>query len=361
MLLKIMGLLLLFGLSSAFCAVFIEFMRKKNINISAYRLKYDLYIYSYTLFFALCALVCHFFPSANDAVYAVSSFQFYVPFICSFLLYLLFLLEMPTLLNAAVVVFSFLCVYLIKTNNALIFGDIFPLWAENLIVGFFLVLFVFGLRLLNRVYAVFSTYMLFSCLAMVCLCLAGALPFVLAQMMCLWAGFFAALMQTNFHGNQFDINDGGVVSLSFLLGCVFVFCANELAESAVWILALYPLLELFWSLTRRYVLLKKSARLSDQAIYVSVLSRDFPLETLISNLIKLFVATAALALFQLYSPNVYSILIVAIVLNVWLLSKLYRFDEVKPTFKQINADLSENIKDEVRKARKTLHTKEGKR
>lgn len=358
MLLKLIGLLLLFGLSSAFCAVFIQFMRKKNINVAVYRLKYDLYVYFFTLFFALCALTFHFFPSTNDAVYDVSLFQFYVPFVCSFLLYVLFLLEMPTLLNAAVIVFSFLCVFLLKTNNALIFADIFPLWAENLIVWFFLVLFVFGIRLLNRVYAVFSTFMLFCSLATVCFCLAGALPFLMAPMMCLWAGFFAALLKINFYGNQVEINDGVIVSVGFLLGSAFVFSANELAESAVWILALYPLLELFWSLTRRYVLLKKSPRLSDQTVYVSVLSRDFPLEALVSNLIKLFVATAALALFQLYSPNVYSILIVAIVLNIWLLNKLYRFDEANPTFKQINADLSQDIKDGVRK---TIHKKESKR
>ncbi len=330
----------------------IHFFYKKNLVSALYQLKNDMYIHLLALFSLTSALVFYFLPPLADQIHLLSTLQFFMPLTFAVVLYVLFLLEEPLLLHIGLFVLTFANVFMIRNSQNLIFDGSLSYILENIVVAVLLYLFILGVKTLNKVFSVHNLYMLSTFLGLIFLFFASALPFYLALLSCFWVGCFGALSQKNFYTNKININDGAVISSAFILTSFFLYSANELVFSSVYMFMIYPLCELIFSFVERYIFHNKDYLL--QSIYSNVLSRDLPLDVLHASLLKLFVLNTLLALFQLYSTNILALPIIAPLINIWLLSKLYHFNEPDQTLKDSGNSFIGDVKKELQEIQQTL-------
>ena len=335
------GVLWLFA-GYIFARLFVRFLPfdKDALN---YELKRDVYAYVWLFMFASALLLKAFAPSSVDAIFPLLSWQIALLFILSAFIYFAFLTENKKFLYLCVAVSSVLAAYLLTPQTDHFFGIILPyVWVIVCLSAlvFVLTLASYLLAALVGVYALFVSVFLISAGF---LSLAGGLPVWLGVTAVLWAGLWIGIYQFNAEPQKITLNTGASLSMGFLLSCFMLKANAEMAGSSVLILFSFIIAELILSAYRRYILRSEETNLalntSHFIAYQQVLN-GAPVYVLV---LKIGIINGALALFQLYSENAFSLPVLALVINLWMLSKMFEPEE-KKTFKQLNQDFVKDLK-----------------
>lgn len=331
-----------------------RFLNDKGSIFSKYSLKKDSYLYILLMFAIGLISVVYFVPDMHDAVIPIKTHQIVLCILFSALIYLFFLLETTWLLNLGIFFFSILSCFLFLNPASLILTNLIPWQAEILIFGVVFALITLSSKVLIGLPGIFSTYMSTVCVSLIFIAFAGGIPFYIAFIAALMVGVWLAALQVNFYDFNFKINEGIVLSSTFLLCSLFLIGINELAAPSMLILAVYPIAESLISLMREYILKQRQTNLYQNSVYFKTFQKGVPIEALHTLLLKLGIINGGFALFQLYAPNVFTLPLIAFVINLWLLGKLSQSDKGDVSLKETNAQMIQNIKQEIQEIKQGL-------
>jgi len=319
----------------------------KNTELSDYQFKKDPYIYIF-LMLALGIISVSFIPPAfQNAITPLKISQIIGAFCFSALIYLLFLFETNKLLNFSILSLSILSAFLFLNPDSLLLSKTISPSIERLIVGIILAGFVFSAKTLIGLPGIFSCFVIVFSSGLAIIALAGGLPIYILLVATLVLGVATSLFQSNRFDFYLKTNEGSLMSFFFLLGSLLLIGINEFAAPSVLILMTYPLSELIWCLIAQYILRRKSPDLYVHATYFVAYKKETDLTAVQGFVFKIGVINGALSLFQLYSPNIFTLPFLTFLINFWLISKLYNVEQPIPTLNQANTQLIQNIKDEI--------------
>ena len=312
-----------------------------------YQFKKDPYIYIFLILAVLFGAVYFLNPYFKDAVCPPHLIWLGTSFVFAGLIYLLFLLETDKLLDTCVVIFSILSTFLFADKSALADLAPVPWWLSALGVGLTVSLITLGSRVLAGLTGVFSLVMSMLSLGLFLTSCFGGTPSYLGLMAIAMFGAFACIFQFNAFRLHLKINEGAMMSVTFLFCMLLLSGVNEFAGPSMLILPLYIIAELLWSLCAQYILRRKETDLCFNAIYWSAFQKTTDIGLVYTIIFKICIINIVLSCFQLYAQNAFTLPLLALIINFWLLSKLNVAGQEESTLKDINTDFVENIKTEI--------------
>ncbi len=294
-----------------------------------YHFKTDVTIYTFLMMFISFLGSYLIGKNFSDAVAVLSFWKVMVPFVATFVIYGLFLMEMNRLFMMATVLFSFICGFIFIEPSSLMFQNVIPSYLE--ISGYCLIASVIALsgKVLKGVHGLFPLYFLMFMVGLALLAFMGGLPIYFAYFACFCCGLWVVVYQFNMYDENLHLSEGTAVSMMFLIGSLFLMAINELSFSSVFILSVYPITELLWALFGICFLKDGSPDLYMYTSFYQTYLKGVNALTLQNLLFKLLLINILFALVQLYAPNIYTFPILTFVFNFWMMSKFHSGDDKK--------------------------------
>ncbi|MBR2299374.1 MAG: hypothetical protein IJ870_02210 [Alphaproteobacteria bacterium] len=326
----------------------------KNSELEEYTFKKDVYLYMFLMFLIGSIGIGFFLPHFHDFVVPLKILQIAGAFFFAAIIYLLFLLETKKLLDLAVFALSILSAFWFISKDSLAFSAFIPYQLEILGIGILVALFVLSAKILIALPSLYSSFISMVLIGLLLISLIGGLPSYVILFASLMLGAWIAVLQMNFFEFKFKINEGAVMSANFLLGAILLLGVNEFAAPSMLILVIYPLAELIWCVIADYILKRHVPDLYLNAAYYTAFEKGADLQTLRAFIFKLSVTNIALALFQLYAPNPFTLPFLGFLINFWLMAKLYNIDQPNQTLKQTNTQFMQDVKNEIENIKQTF-------
>ncbi len=292
-----------------------------------YHFKTDVTIYVFLMMFISFSGSYLIGRNFFDAVAPLPFWKVMVPFIAASVIYGLFLMEMNKIFMMAVVLFSFICGFILIEPSSLMFKDVIPGFVE--ISGYCLIASVIALsgKVLKGVHGLFSLYLLMFMAGLALLAFMGGLPIYFAYFACFCCGLWVVAFQVNMYDENLHFNEGSAVLMMFLIGSFFLMAVNELTLSSVFFLSACPSAELIWAIVGMCFLNNRSPDLYTYTPFYKKYLEGVNAVILQNLLFKLLVMNILFSLVQLYAPNVFTFLFLTMVFNFWMFSKLHTSKE----------------------------------
>lgn len=334
-------------------AVLARFCAKKNMFSGSYRAVYDPFFYVFGVLCVGTFGVLFFSKDTNDIVTNFSLIKYFAVFLSALCLYVFSLFEAKRVFKTLIVMFSIGGAFLMISGTINPFGGILPWRAAVFVVGLMMGVLALSGGVMNALVGVFETLVFYMALGVVLLFFVGGMPFYVAFLGALWVGSSIALRQVSLSYNQIILPSNACRVLLFLFAMIFCTTAvNEFCAPSILILSAYPLSELILACFLVYVLKKEPSDLAVNTVYVGVYQKGVTVDALHIALLKLGAINIFLCLFQVYSPNPLTLPVLAFLINGWLLSKLYHFDEEELPVKTVRGAFIESVKDGFRNIKK---------
>jgi UDP-N-acetylmuramyl pentapeptide phosphotransferase/UDP-N-acetylglucosamine-1-phosphate transferase len=297
------------------------------------------------LFLCIGWLGVHFLlPDNQDVLTPLGNLQIVAWFLFAAAIYAFDLIDNDILTRCTVSVLSGLVVLLFPSESE-IFGQGYPFWVDRALGAAMMILLTYALPLLNGISTILSLQMLAFSLGGVIISVLGGLP-IYWGLMCAFAfGLWAAYLQANVYAEQLPLSSSACLSIGFLFGCLSLEGCAELAAPSLWILWAYPMAEFLWMFVSRYLLRQRESEFYENCGYWSLLSKGVEPAALLLGISKILLINLLLAFFQLYAPNPYSLPMFALVADLWFLYTMHRVSSPSKTFREINGELIQTIKD----------------
>lgn len=336
-----------------FCAITpICMYLKKNI-ISEYKLKNDVWIYMWILSFIFTTALYFLLPNFNDLISEIKYIRIFLAFILSAFIYAAHLLEMRKTEFFVICLSSAVATFLIP-NNILVFEGNIPFIADRLIIFAGIFLITFFAKILNGMSAVFALFMLTCLLGISLISLLEGLPLAFGFIAFALTGIWLGFLRYNWYPSELFLTDGACTSAGFLLANFFVYSCQEFAGSSMLILCAYLISEIIWVVTRRYIFRIKEPDFYNNTSYFCAYLKDITVPAILVAIYKIGIINIIFAGFQIYSPNMFSLPVFSVVVNMWLLNTMCNASESKLSLKDVNKAFIQDIKDEVSNIKQSL-------
>jgi len=324
-----------------------KFLSFKNDALESYQFTKDPYIYIFLILLTGFVFVGFFAADFKDLIVPFRFIWLLASFLFAGVIYFLFLLGIDKLVNLGVILLSFVGAFgFVDRSSAL---DLIPVAPWLTIAGIAIIMSMITLsaRVLIGLPGIFAMVMVMLSLGLILIACAGGVPFYLGLMAAVMFGVFACVFQFNKWERQLKINEGAVISFMFLFCMLLLQGVNELAASSMFILTIYVLLELLWSSFFYYLLRSREPHLFYDTVYFSIFERGVLLSSVYTVVFKLCAINIVFALFQLYAQNAFTLPCLGLVINFWLLSKVFYADNETKSIKEINKNFVEDVKKEI--------------
>lgn len=244
--------------------------------------------------------------------------------------------------------------YFFLPDDAYILSEQTYIWLNKLIIctlfgaSCFLFKYINGIEGLSALQAVtigFGIYML---------TFFDAVPMLLGLTSLGVAGTFLALFSFNVYPARLNISNSAAASMGVFLSWMLVKCGQEASFPNASILAMFFLIEAAIAVAKKFSLLEKY-----QNIYANTFSyraniKGLPSNIIISSVVKISILMIVLNCLQVYSPNPFSIPLLAALIMLWFLNKLVNWDTPKQTLKEMNKGFVQDIKDGLSNVKKMI-------
>jgi len=322
---------------------------------TVYEVKYDIVFYILAILAAVCLCLFYALPDFKDSVAMLGITNIVLPFFFAFVLYLVSLFDERKILAGVTLGLSETAVFMLICPDALPYANlIHPILSLSLL-GVLLALSVYAMMLLSTLPFVFYTFLSGALLGLILMFYGGGLPYMTALLATAFISLFLFLTQMSAAGKPVFIRRGGYIALSFLFLVVFASISiNELCAPSFVTLIGFAWCEMVLAFVVKYIIKRSSQTLDTQTICALVYEKGLPETAIMSAVFKILALDILLSLFELYAPNALTLPLLSLIMNVWLLTKLYHFDETSPTIKQANRELVEGIKSELKKVKKNF-------
>lgn len=322
-------------------------IRAKTSIDFVYHFKTDVTIYLLVMMFIGALGVYFLIPDFSDYLVPMSVWKIVVPFLCAGLIYGSFLFGIKYLPLAVVVFSSFICGFLLVDSSSLVFEDVLsPFWEIFCLSVVAMFISLTGFVLIG-IHGLLSLYVLMILTGIILISFVGGLPLYFALTAAFFAGIWAVIYQNNKYNENLRLNVGSALSVTFLVGCLFLCAVNELSFSSIFILAAYPLVEFVWAVVGICFLKNESPDFYMYTAFYNAYMKDVDVITLYTLLFKLLMMNILFALVQLYASNMFTIPVLTLVFNFWMLSKFYHSEESEMSFKEAGQKLIEDVKEQM--------------
>lgn len=337
--------------------VFLSFVQTDGVNQAAYKFYKDSSFALALLVFAGLSVIFYMAPTAYDIVAPVNGYVLPTVFATAAVLYVIYWLENAWLTQIAIFIASGLLSFLLP-DEAMIFEGAIPLWAGRLFAALFTYAFVNGAKNINLLAGVFGIQVLAVSAGIGVLALFGGLPLYLGMMGIYFAGIWLGFLNLNWFPSKVYVNSGTCAAVFYILAWMILQGAAEFSAPSMLILCMYFIAEMIWALVQRFILNVKRTDFSENTATYGAFEKGLTVEAIGVSVVKINVVNGILALFQLYSVNMYSVPIFAFLINLWLLGILYNAGSNDTTLKEANREFIKGVKDGFENIKNTFKNKD---
>lgn len=196
-----------------------------------------------------------------------------------------------------------------------------PLWAEKIILAFVWSLFALGYNTMNAGDGVLSSESLAITIGLVLLCVIGVLPELSGYYAAVFIALFMALHFFMLYPAKITLNNTQCRLLGFLLGWLGILSTIEGSGSCFLILAMYYIFETSVAFFKKLTFKKQYRDMAANTFYGNLTAAGVAPKTVSDLVSRINLILMLLAGFQIYSPNNFTIVIVAYIAVFWLQQK----------------------------------------
>lgn len=319
----------------------------KKMQGHTYTFKYDAWAYMLAFISFISISATFLMPTLYDQIVPLSVWSVITTILSAATLYIVFMLDISWLLNLAVALAVGVLILFLPQENVLLPTEFSPVLDKLCLFALFTFL-TRAATILNSKSSIFLIYALTICLGIIFISLLGGAPRLLGVLAAIIGGVSAGFFNLNALHEKIALNTGACISAAFLLSALLLDLCVEYAMPSAFILILYLPVEVVWSLSNKYLRQRKNNTLTDETIYNKLYARHCALAAIWIALGKIGAVNIILACFQLYAPNRFSLPFFTILLDLWLLNRLFNAFEPPITLKSANKQFIEAVKQGIK-------------
>jgi len=323
---------------------------KQNLNMTISMLPYP-YLF---MFIALGMISGYFIRPNNDFIEPLTLTRILVPLALSWVIYFSYVFFSSFIYSLVVLA----CIGITVWLQPIGIGSPIPVlevWQVKLIVFVLASLFCLSSCVINAVPHTFIVPSIVILIGISVMSLIDATPVYFALCSAVFIGALAAYLHPNFYEVHIEFDTPTCTAVAYLICNLLLMNLGEFCFSSCFILTSVFWAELLVALWRKYVL-AHGGHLFENTNYFWLASNYSAQVTTIS-VAKICIILLFLAWFQLFSPNAYSLPIIAMIIALWLNNSIGEKESNK-TFRELNKELVENLKQNIEEAKNILNKKD---
>lgn len=185
----------------------------------------------------------------------------------------------------------------------------------------------------------------------------NALPLALGMLAVCIAACFAGLLIAGRNNPNLLISDLMCNLLGFLLGWLIIYASAEGAGACFTVFALYPLIEIVFSLAQKLTFLPQFAIAKNNTLYLRIIDADMTPSIINRYLLRISAICILFGCFQAFAPNDYSIPVFCFLVVLWQLYRIYNWREIPSSLKETNKKFVNDVKNHLQEISQTLKDK----
>ena len=196
-----------------------------------------------------------------------------------------------------------------------------PIWAEKIILAIAWSLFALCYNTMNAGDGILSSESLSITIGLVLLCVIGVLPVLSGYYAAVFIALFMALHFFMLYPAKIALNSTQCRLLGYLLGWLGVLSAIEGSGSCFLILAMYYIFETSVAFFKKLTFKKQYRNMAANTFYSNLTAAGVAPKTVSDLVSRINLILMLLAGFQIYSPNNFTMIIIAFIAVFWLQQK----------------------------------------
>ena len=355
-----MEIWLILALGTFFASFFMSFAGfliylKKQVPERFASLKKNLVFAPFYLSCLICfSLIYAFTPTRFDFINDIGIGQVIIPLLLAGIIYAVSLIsKISRFTPVAIFIAAGISVFLLPADF-LMFNGILPFWLDRLCILLIWFLFSNFYYILNGIDGLAGSQTISIGAAFLVLGIIDAIPLFYTMIAISLISISGSFLILNWFPSRIRLTTDSCRVLGFIVGWLLVFSSAEGLAPCNFIFITFYILELAQAAIKKISLRDKYESLvSNTTYYQANISGLAPTEICIF-LFKLETVLIIIGGFQLYSPNVYSLPALSLILGAWFLNKLKNWQTPDKGLKEINKDFMEDIRQNIEEIKNNL-------
>lgn len=184
-----------------------------------------------------------------------------------------------------------------------------------------------------------------------------ALPLALGFLSACIAACSLAFLISGRQNMNLQLSDQMSNLLGFLLGWLVIYASLESAGSCFLVFAIYPLIEIVFSLCQKLTFLPHFAIIKNNTLYMRITDSEMTPSIINRHLFRISAICILFGSFQAFSPNNYSIPLFCFLVVLWQLYRIYNWREISYSLKETNQKFIRDVKENLQEISQTLKNK----
>jgi UDP-N-acetylmuramyl pentapeptide phosphotransferase/UDP-N-acetylglucosamine-1-phosphate transferase len=210
----------------------------------------------------------------------------------------------------------------ILPDDVNIFGYIIPSWAERIIVAIIWSLFAQMYFVINGVDGIVSLQSLSVCLGIMIITVLGMLPIAYGCYSGIFIALFLAFSLINSYPMSLSLTTSQSRALGLIIGWLGLLTALEGAGSCFIVLSMYYIYETGFALLKRINPQTQFKLLTNNTFYARLADAGISPQNIYRFISRINLVMILLAGFQIYAPNNYTMIILAVFMIFWMIAKV---------------------------------------
>lgn len=280
-----------------------------------------------TLGFIGCLLGYFVTPDQYDALFPQSLWPLITSFACATGFVLLsHRFPKNSIQFCSLLILCSLNTFLLPADFTLCNGAI-PVIIERILLALLWCLFAFLYNNLNNVDGILTIQSLSFSLGIMLMFVIGILPALEGFYGCIFIALFLGFHFFSRYPEILSLNAASCRTLGFVLGWLGILATLEGNSSCVIILSMYYLYELITALFKKIISQKPRNTLVEYTFYSNLAAHGISPKNICELVARINLIMILLAGFQIYSPNYYTVILVAFFMVFWIIARILSPEE----------------------------------
>jgi len=331
----------------AFMAMYFMYLPRCNEYSNSLQFKANMLAFPYIYFlYVLGSIGAYFLLANNDFVEDLTLKRVFLPLLLSAVIYGASLFFYTFSLSLVVTA----CVALTVWIQPIGIGNVFPdisLWVLRLLLIVFFSVYCLGVKIMNLLPHTFIIPQSIVAVGLIVIGIIGAAPLYTAVCAAVLLGAMSAYMIINYYSVKIDLDDGACISITYLISSLLLMNVGEFNFISCIIFTLVFWAELIVAVFNKFIGERRQSLAENTNYYLA--AEKYSVAVLSAGMIKIGLIVCLLGWFQLFSVNMYSLIIVSTILTIWLngsIGKPFRgLRSLKEINKEFVSDMKKNIED----------------
>lgn len=308
-----------------------------------------------TIFLPMFAalLICtlggfYFLYDANSFISSLNVIQTITPVIGAILIYLSGYSPKFSKYTWIIILICSLAVALTASDANLTFIPDLNLWLSRGLVFALCFIFSYAYRYTNSGDGMLSV----QSLAIICgigvLSMVNALPVFIGFMAWISLASFVALLSFTWYPSRVKISPTAASAFGFLIFGLMAFSSYEGCGPCVLIFSMFMLIDVLWALAYKLTFISKYNNIMDNTGYRRALEEGMNPSQAAAFSFRIQILLIFFGVFQAYSPNPLSLVLLCAVITTWLCYKFRNVPTAAQSLKNINLQVIEELQERVK-------------